>query len=145
MASSTTCEIVWLLILWLLADMSVYLRQLTSLYCDNESVIQIARNSVFHERTKHIEIVCHITCHHLQFETIIFSFVLSSLQIADMCLPRHERSVFMLSFFIWHNLYAFRCNIVSFRRDVSLYIYLLLLLIILLIEGRLIFSYILGF
>eukprot|EP00257_Ricinus_communis_P013579 XP_015571049.1 uncharacterized protein LOC107260820 [Ricinus communis] len=61
--ASTTCEIVWLR--WLLADMGVSLRQPTPLHCDDKSAIQIAHNSVFHEQTKHIEIDCYITRHHL--------------------------------------------------------------------------------
>lgn len=31
-----------------------------TVYCDNRLAIQIATNQVFHERTKHIEINCHI-------------------------------------------------------------------------------------
>ena len=72
--SSTTKEIVWLR--WLLEDMGVCHSQPTPMYCcDNQSAIQIAHNSVFHERTKHIEIDCHFTRHHLKLDTITFPFV----------------------------------------------------------------------
>jgi hypothetical protein len=60
---STTNEIVWLC--WLLSDMGVTLSELTPMYSDYKSVIQIAHNSVFHERNKHIEIDYHFTHHHL--------------------------------------------------------------------------------
>ncbi|GJR02360.1 uncharacterized mitochondrial protein-like protein [Tanacetum coccineum] len=69
----TTSEIVWLR--WLLADMGVRISCSTPLQCDNHSVFQIACNSVFHERTKHIEIYCHFTRHHLQVGTISLPFV----------------------------------------------------------------------
>ncbi|GJW15002.1 uncharacterized mitochondrial protein-like protein, partial [Tanacetum coccineum] len=60
----TTSEIVWLH--WLLAYMGVHITTPTPLCCDNRSAIQIMRNTSFHERTKHIEIDCHFTHHHLQ-------------------------------------------------------------------------------
>ncbi|XP_073280660.1 secreted RxLR effector protein 161-like [Primulina huaijiensis] len=90
--ASTTYEIVWLR--WLLADFGILLRHPTPLYCDNQSAIQIARNSVFHERTKHIEIDCHVTRHHLQLGTITLHFVPSPLQIADMFTKAHSASRF---------------------------------------------------
>ncbi|KAJ9552816.1 LOW QUALITY PROTEIN: hypothetical protein OSB04_016861 [Centaurea solstitialis] len=78
----TTCEIVWLS--WLLVDMGVDVSQPTPLHYDNKSVMQIAKNSVFHERTKHIEINCYFTRQHLQLGTISLPFIPSALQIADI-------------------------------------------------------------
>ncbi|CAJ2641032.1 unnamed protein product [Trifolium pratense] len=86
--ATTTSEIVWLR--WLLSDMGVSLSKATPMYCDNKSAIQIAHNSVFHERTKHIEIDCHLTRHHLQHGTITLPFVSSSLQIADLFTKTHS-------------------------------------------------------
>lgn len=70
--TSTTTEIVFLH--WLLYDMGVILSKVTPMYCDNQNATQIAHKSVFHERTKHIEIYCHFT-HHLQHETVTLPFV----------------------------------------------------------------------
>jgi len=90
--TSTTKEIVWLW--WLLADMRVSFSHPTPMYCNNQSFIQIAHNSVFHERTKHIEIDCHLTCHHLKHGTIVLPFVPSSLQITDFFTKTHSISRF---------------------------------------------------
>jgi hypothetical protein len=70
--------------------MGVPLSEPTPMYCDNKSAIQIAHNSVFHERTKHIEIDCHFTRHHLQHDTITLPFISSSLQIADLFTKTHS-------------------------------------------------------
>ena len=98
--ASTTCEIVWLR--WLLADMGVFLSSPTPMYCDNKSAIQIAHNTVFHERSKHIEIDCHVTRYHLQHGTLSLPFVSSSMQLADFftkahTLQRHQFFVGKLS------------------------------------------------
>jgi len=90
--SSTTKEIVWLR--WLLVDMRVFFSHPTPMYCDNQSSIQITHNSVFHERTKHIEIDYHLTCHHLKHDIITLPFVPSSLQIADLLTKAHSISRF---------------------------------------------------
>ena len=90
--ASITEEIIWLH--WLLVDMGVSLSHLTRMYCDNQSSIQIAHNSVFHEWTKHIEINCHLTRHHLMHDTITLPFVPSSLQIIDFFTKAHSISCF---------------------------------------------------
>ena len=56
--TTVTCEIQWLV--YLLQDFKVPFEQLSLLYCDNDSARYIIANLVFHERTKHIEIDCHI-------------------------------------------------------------------------------------
>jgi hypothetical protein len=90
--TSTTKEIVWLR--WLLTNMGISFSHPTSMYCDNQSSIQIAHNSVFHKRTKRIEIDCHLTRHHLKHGTIALPFVPSSLQIADFFTKMHSISRF---------------------------------------------------
>jgi hypothetical protein len=72
--TSSTKEIVWLR--WLLANMRVFFSHPTPMYCDNQSSIQIAHNLVFHERTKHIKIDCHLTRHHLMAPLLCLWFLL---------------------------------------------------------------------
>jgi hypothetical protein len=92
--TSITKEIVWLR--WLLIDIRVSLSHLIPMYCDNQSSIQIPQNSVFHERTKYIEIDCHFTRHHLKHDTITLPFVSSSssLRIANFFTKLHSISRF---------------------------------------------------
>ena len=61
--ADTTSELLWLR--WLLKDLGVSTSFATPLYCDNQSVIHIAHNDVFHKQTKHIEIDCHFIYYHL--------------------------------------------------------------------------------
>jgi hypothetical protein len=95
----TTKRLVWLC--WLLTDIRVSLSHLTRMYCDNQSSIQIAHNSVFNERTKHIEINCHLTRHHLKHDTITLPLVPSSLQIADCRLQISLPSYILFPAFIF--------------------------------------------
>ncbi|XP_045830696.1 uncharacterized mitochondrial protein AtMg00810-like [Trifolium pratense] len=56
--ASLSCEIQWLH--YLLADLHIPITSPSSVYCDNVSAIYLTHNPTFHERTKHIEIDCHV-------------------------------------------------------------------------------------
>jgi len=50
----------------------------TSIYCDNQSAIQIGHNDVFYEQKKHIELDCHFTSQHIVRGTIRLLSISSS-------------------------------------------------------------------
>lgn len=56
--AAATCELQWLS--YLMKDLQVSCSKQSVLYCDNQSALYIAANPVFHERTKHLEIDCHV-------------------------------------------------------------------------------------
>jgi hypothetical protein len=51
------CEAVWLR--RMLSNMKMQQTEPTPLLCDNQGVLKLAKNPVFHEHTKHVEIHCH--------------------------------------------------------------------------------------
>ena len=60
--------------------MKVPFEQPSLLYCDNDSVRYITANSMLHERTKHIEIDCHIVREKLKKGLIHYFFEVGSHQ-----------------------------------------------------------------
>ena len=85
--ADTTFELLWLR--WLLRDLGVSTSFTTPIYCDNRSAIQIARNNVFHERTKYIEIDCHLIRHHLLQGSLQLISVFSHDQLANIFTKLH--------------------------------------------------------
>ncbi|KAG5003925.1 hypothetical protein JHK86_028064 [Glycine max] len=80
--ASVTCELQWLT--YLLEDFGIQFNRPALLYCDNRSTLHIAANAVFHERTKHIEIDCHIVREKIQFGLLKLLPIASANQLADI-------------------------------------------------------------
>ena len=80
--ANTTSELLWLR--WLFKDLGVSTSSATLLYCDNQSVIHITHNDVFHERTKHIKIDCHFICYHLVHGAFKLFSISSKDQLANI-------------------------------------------------------------
>ncbi|CAN1192604.1 Retrovirus-related Pol polyprotein from transposon TNT 1-94 [Linum perenne] len=76
------CEVQWLTSL--LLDLGVSQSEPTQLFCDNQSAIHIAQNPVFHERTKHIEIDCHVVRERLLSGLVRLNYVPTEIQLADL-------------------------------------------------------------
>jgi len=77
-----TSEMIW--IKTFLATMGIFLDKPMKLFFDNQVALHIAKNPIFHERTKHIEIDCHFVREWLLFGDLITAHVPSKYQVADI-------------------------------------------------------------
>ena len=80
--SSAASEITWLI--QLLQDLGVDNLRPVILHCDNMSAIHIAKNPVFHERTKHIEVDCHFTRDKVLEGLLQLTYLPTQNQLADV-------------------------------------------------------------
>lgn len=76
------CEVQWLH--YLFKDLHITFPKPTSLYRDNQSAAYLAYNPTFHERSKHIEIYCHLIHEKLGSGIIKLFPIPSTAQIADV-------------------------------------------------------------
>ncbi|CAM8988557.1 unnamed protein product [Rhodiola kirilowii] len=76
------CELTWLA--RLIGDMGVLISPEIPLFCDNKAAIHIAHNPVFHERTKHVELDCHLVRAHDMSKFILPIHICTQDQPADL-------------------------------------------------------------
>ena len=77
-----TLEVAWLLTL--LGDLGVQVDKHVVIHCNNLSSIQLARNSVFHAQTKHIEVHYHYVRERVLVGDIDLVYVSTEEQMADI-------------------------------------------------------------
>ena len=80
--AGTCCELTWLQ--YLFADLHMPISRLAVLHCDNQAALRIAANPVFHERTRHIEMVCHFIRDKILNGSVSTRYVGSLQQLADI-------------------------------------------------------------
>ena len=77
-----TCELIWLR--HLLQELRFGKDEQMKLICDNQAALHIASNSVFYERTKHIEVDCHFIREKITSGCMTTSFVYLNDQLVDV-------------------------------------------------------------
>ena len=82
--ASTVCEL--LLISYILPDFDIYAPFPIPVWCDNQAAFHIIANPVFHERTKHLDIDCHLVRDHYKQGFVFPHHISSRLQLGDIWL-----------------------------------------------------------
>ena len=80
--AATTIELIWLKAL--LASLGLFHASAVHLSCDSQTALHIAKNPVFHEYTKHIELDCHFVQEKLEAGDISFSYISLKKQPVDI-------------------------------------------------------------
>ncbi|KAL0340294.1 UNVERIFIED_CONTAM: Copia protein [Sesamum radiatum] len=79
---SAVCELLW--VSYILGEFGIQLVTPIPFHCDNKVVIHITENPVFHERTKHLDIDCHLVRDQFKHGFILPQHISSQHQVADL-------------------------------------------------------------
>jgi hypothetical protein len=90
--ASTASELIWVKQLFM--DIGIETRDPMKIFCDNQAARHIALNPVFHERTKRIEVDCHIIREKVQSKKIETLYVKNGDQLANMYTKGLDPEVF---------------------------------------------------
>jgi len=80
--ATVTSDLIW--IKSFLASMRMFMKHPMQLFCDNQAALHIAKNPVFHERTKHVEIGCYFVRKRLLSGELVTRYVPSKWQVVDI-------------------------------------------------------------
>ena len=81
--------------LWrLLSELSCPQQKSIKVWIDNKSAIELAKNPVHHERSKHIDVRFHFICEHVKEKNVHLHHVASGDQIADVLTKPLSRNLF---------------------------------------------------
>ena len=99
----------------LVKELGIQVPMPMEVHCDNKSAIHIAENPVFHERTKHIEIDCHVTRDRIKSGMIVLKHIGTNDQPADLFTKALHRTRLqqLLSKLGVHDIYSPTCGRVS--------------------------------
>jgi hypothetical protein len=91
--SMASCEAIWLhKLLTGLFDQEL---EPTVIYCDNQSCIKLSENPVFHDRSKHIEIIYHFIRDRIQKGAVKLQYISTDEQVADILTKPLEKGKFV--------------------------------------------------
>jgi len=79
---ATTSDLIW--IRSFLASLRVFVTLPMHLSCDNQAALHIAKNPMFYERTKHIEIDYHLIRERLLSGELVANYLPSKYKLADI-------------------------------------------------------------